>query len=558
MSYYTTYRPQTIAELDLDLVRHELSKILTSGKFAQAYLFTGPKGTGKTSSARILAKLLNCEKNKKQVISYKKQVTSNVNQEKTPIIEPLQEPCGKCDSCMAIANGSSMVMLEMDAASNRGIDDIRQLRERIGLAPAQGEMTVYVIDEVHMLTTEAFNALLKTLEEPPRHAVFVLCTTEAHKVPDTVKSRCTGVQFVKASQNEVMRSLAKAVKGEGIEIDQEALAALTMRVDGSFRDGMKILEQLAMQGTKVTLEDVDVATAFAGDYEVKSLIDRILHKDARGALDILQQKEKLGVDFGLLAKRLVEEFRRMLFENMQDNNADMEITQDLIQLTEKAMKVATEIKLSPVAVLPLELLVVEWGMREENTELQIRNSKLSLTNTDSKAVIGLEKSQPPKLLNTQDLQKNSTVADKTTLAISNEAEEVSETRGMDNEDSSSPTALELMAVRQAWPRIMQAVRPHNHSLEALLRAVEPETCEASTLKLKVFYAFHKEQLEQQRHVKVLEEVFGKELGTQVRLEFVLGSKTHIHSGQVTSEVVNVTGNIEDEDLAQVAEEIFAK
>lgn len=553
MSYYTTYRPQTIAELDLDSVRQELSKILTSGKFSQAYLFTGPKGTGKTSSARILAKLLNCEKNKKQVTGYKLQETGN-----TP--DKLSEPCGKCDSCVAIANGSSMVMLEMDAASNRGIDDIRQLRERIGLAPAQGEMTVYVIDEVHMLTTEAFNALLKTLEEPPRHAVFVLCTTEAHKVPDTVKSRCTSVQFVKASRDEVLRSLSKAVKGEGIEIDDKALEAIAMRVDGSFRDGMKVLEQLAMEGTKVTLENVDVVTAFAGEYEVTQLIDRILHKDAQQALDILQQKEKLGVDFGLLAKRLVEELRRMLLASMLVRDNDLVSTQDLVQLTEKAMKAATAIKFSPVAVLPLELLVVEWGMGDENSKLKIQNSKLpsSLTNSRQKEI--LEPSLTSKVSDIiQNSQRNATEPNlKVAISDASEIEKEIETVVIENNNSASSTPLELVAVRQAWPRIMQAVKPHNLSLEALLRAAEPDTCDSSTLKLRVFYAFHKEQLEQQRHVKILEEVFAKELGTQVRLEFVLGSKTRGLVGDTTTTVVNVTGNIEDEDLAQAAEEIFGK
>jgi DNA polymerase-3 subunit gamma/tau len=450
-----------------------------------------------------------------------------------------------------------MVMLEMDAASNRGIDDIRQLRERIGLAPAQGEMTVYVIDEVHMLTTEAFNALLKTLEEPPRHAVFVLCTTEAHKVPDTVKSRCMSVQFVKASRDEVIRSLAKAVEGEGIEIDDKALEAIATRVDGSFRDGMKVLEQLAMQGTKVTLENVDVATAFAGEYEVTPLINCVFHQDVQGALDILQQKEELGVDFGLLAKRLVEELRRKLLATVQVRDTDLEAARDLVQLTEKAMKAATAIKFSPVAVLPLELLVVEWGIssKVKGQKSQISSNTRAL---DEKRMLKESSTIPASGDDARSFEKSNIKID--VRADNNPSKIVEDFKTPQNGSllQEEQSALELIAVRQAWPRIMQAVKPHNLSLEALLRAAEPDTCDSSTLKLRVFYAFHKEQLEQQRHVKILEEVFAKELGTQVRLEFVLGSKTRGLVGDTTTTVVNVTGNVEDEDLAQDAEEIFGK
>jgi len=202
VSFYLKYRPQRVGELDLVSVRESLGRILKSGRFAHAYLFAGPKGTGKTSSARILAKVLNCVDNNGKP---KNQKTNKLKNKKETTQE-LREPCGKCGSCKAIVGGSSMAVMEMDAASNRGIDDIRELRERVALAPAGGKYAVYVIDEVHMLTTEAFNALLKTLEEPPAHAVFVLCTTEVHKLPGTVVSRCTQVKFTKASRGEVVAS----------------------------------------------------------------------------------------------------------------------------------------------------------------------------------------------------------------------------------------------------------------------------------------------------------------------------------------------------------------
>ena len=213
MSWYRIYRQQTISELHSAVIRQAFDHIRESGSFSHAYLLTGPKGTGKTSSARILAKMLNCEKNTKAVREGQSESQSNKTSKKS--VKPFVEPCGVCDSCKRITIGSSLCVTEMDAASNRGIDDIRILRERVNLVPSDGLVSVYIIDEVHMLTTEAFNALLKVLEEPPAHVVFVLATTELRKVPDTILSRCTMIQFSRASQEELMNALKHVAKKEG-------------------------------------------------------------------------------------------------------------------------------------------------------------------------------------------------------------------------------------------------------------------------------------------------------------------------------------------------------
>src|SRR3972149_7271642 len=224
MSLYRKYRPQTFGEIiGQPHVSEPLLKQLTTGKISHAYLFSGPRGTGKTSTARIFAKSVNCQKYPDMTFG---------------------EPCNKCDNCKAITQGAYLDVLEIDAASNRGIDEIRDLREKISLAPTTGRFKVYIIDEVHMLTTEAFTALLKTLEEPPKHAVFVLATTEADRMPETIKSRCVTFSFRKAAANEIANSLKRVTAGEGVKIDADIINEVAVMAEGSFRDATKMLEQV--------------------------------------------------------------------------------------------------------------------------------------------------------------------------------------------------------------------------------------------------------------------------------------------------------------------------
>lgn len=201
MVLYRKYRPQKLADLDSEKIRERLTRVLSASYFPHAFLFSGPKGTGKTSAARIVAKALNCEKNKKQRTKNKEQKTKNKEQ-RTKNSEV--EPCNSCESCISITEGRNLDILEIDAASNRGIEEIRDLREKIKLAPVSAKYKVYIIDEVHMLTNEAFNALLKTLEEPPGHAVFILATTEPDKLLPTIISRCIRLNFHKAVKDEII------------------------------------------------------------------------------------------------------------------------------------------------------------------------------------------------------------------------------------------------------------------------------------------------------------------------------------------------------------------
>jgi len=272
-----------------------------------------------------------------------------VNCEKN--MEKLGEPCNKCDSCLNILNGSSMDYIEIDAASNRGIDDIRELKEKIRLAPSELTYKVYVIDEVHMLTTEAFNALLKTLEEPPKHALFILCTTETHKVPETIISRCVRIQFSKATPEEMKRSFARVIKGEGKKVTEEALNYLAQSVDGSFRDGVKILEQVLQKDGEIDLSTMEQVVVGASGYRPEKMIEMLVKKDARGALDIFHEEMGRGVDLVYLLVAVMKGLRDKLLAG-----GDRELTRLVFMLDEVARKVT----MSPVPELLVEMVVIDW------------------------------------------------------------------------------------------------------------------------------------------------------------------------------------------------------
>lgn len=347
MVYYRKYRPQLISELDLETVRGKLAAILSSGSIPHAFLFAGPKGLGKTSSARILAKAINCEKKKEE----KKE--KNI------------EPCNKCSACISITNGSAVDVLEIDAASNRGIDEIRDLKERIKFAPSALHKKVYIIDEVHMLTTEAFNALLKTLEEPPSHVVFILATTEIGKLPATILSRVFLVQFEKPSKEEIERSLLRVARGENLELEDRVMDKIGELSDGAFRDGAKILEELSLQskGKKITLALLESLYKTGSiDNSVKKLIELCLKKNSQESLEVIDTLSSQNVDFKLVIEKMAEKLHSVLLDYVYQNKThEVRSIQTLLSLLDEAYK---DLKGAVLPQLPLEIAVIEYSIED--------------------------------------------------------------------------------------------------------------------------------------------------------------------------------------------------
>ncbi len=294
---YRKWRPQTWEEVvGQPHIVQTLRNAVASGRVVHAYLFAGPRGTGKTTAARLLAKAVNCL---------------------DP--DPASRPCNRCEHCRAVNEGRFLDLIEIDAASQTGVDDVRDLRDKINFAPNQGKYKVYIIDEVHMFSNSAFNALLKTLEEPPPHAIFVLATTEIHKIPPTVLSRCQRHEFRRLPLEAIVAQLERIAASENIPADPDALTLIARQASGGLRDAISLLDQLASTGGAVDLALVQAVLGTAASQTVLDLIDAILDRNPAAGMDALHAALDAGADARLLARQVVEYLRALLL--LQMNNA---------------------------------------------------------------------------------------------------------------------------------------------------------------------------------------------------------------------------------------------
>jgi DNA polymerase-3 subunit gamma/tau len=365
---YRKYRPKTFAEIEgQDHVVRTLQGALMSGRVGHAYLFCGPRGTGKTTMARLLAKSLNC-----------------LNYDKNGAPEKIkgEVPCNKCGFCNAINDGNSLDLVEIDAASNRGIDEIRNLKESAQVAAPGAGYKVFIIDEVHMLTPAAFNALLKILEEPPSHVVFILATTEPHKVFDTILSRVQRFDFKKISTEKMVEKLKRIAKAEKINIEESALAALAFAASGSLRDAESSLSKLiAYTGSeKITAEDAAEILGVVPLQTQKNLVDLIVQKKPQEAIAQISNLFESGIELEYFNRQFVKYLRTLLIARIDyvlapantpavqaavadqrsgpGSNADM-TPEFLIRAINLFVKAGAELKFSPIPQLPLELAVLE-------------------------------------------------------------------------------------------------------------------------------------------------------------------------------------------------------
>lgn len=541
MVLYRKHRPQTLDDLiGQEAVKLSLKSAIESQKLAHAYLFCGPRGTGKTSTARILAKIVNCEKSS---------VSSGCDQ--TGTVDGI--PCNQCTSCLSVTDGSSLDVVEMDAASNRGIEDIRNLRENIKLAPSSSQKKVYIIDEVHMLSGDAFNAFLKTLEEPPAHVLFVLATTEVQKIPQTILSRVSRLDFKMATTEELKEALKRVVKVEQIEIEDEALTILAQKAQGSFRDGIKFLDQLSNLG-KINTELIEKSLGMGFSEGIFLLLESIVEADTPEALKKLLRQIEHGAQTKELTTSILETLRELMLiknglgEQLVKKEVGVEKYQGLCNLAQKfelskLLEMVHSFQKSleygrfvSVPSLPLELAVVESCQQRAHTSQftvygEDEQKKTLGKNTKIETMVAVE---GPARVQEQEIKEVSGIL----LSVSNEP----------ITDNQSP---DIQKILEKWPYVLETVRQYNYSLEALLRSAKIAECSHAQVVVEVPYSFHQRILEAPKSRDLLESIFSDILSRPLKITTVIGKKdTNI------DELSNVELAADDE-IVRIAAEIFS-
>lgn len=491
-SLYQKYRPQSFAEV---VGQHKIIKTLKnslkSGNVGHAYLFSGPRGTGKTTLARILAKTVNC--------------SNPIN----------NDSCLNCQNCQAAQSGRLIDIIEVDAASNRGIDEIRDLREKVKFAPNSSRFKVYIIDEVHMLTKEAFNALLKTLEEPPNHVIFILATTEIHKLPATILSRVQRFDFGRVTTEEIEENLKKIIDQEKLEVDQSAVKLLARKAEGSHRDAISLLEQVKSYAPKISLKEVEEILGIAGSDLVIKLLVLAGGSDRRAMLTTVDEYLTSGYDAGQLALSLAEMLRQIVFVkagvesgvylNQNETKAlspllDLSISQ-LTRAMEIILNANREIKNSPMPALILTIALSDvleiWA---EGGKLKVDQKKLS---------------EKPDIVIQEKQEQN---------------------RPETNRGKVSDQELN-------WPEVLNLAKTKNHTLSALLRDIKPSRIDGDKVILTAKFKFHADKVSEAKNRALIEGIIGQVVGRDLTIECHLVDQKTPKTGP-------------KEDLVKAAEEIF--
>ncbi|MBU2595680.1 DNA polymerase III subunit gamma/tau [Patescibacteria group bacterium] len=449
MSLYRKYRPQRFKDLvNQEHIKTTLLNSLKRNHLSQAYLFAGPRGTGKTTTARILAKAFNCSK-------------------RNP------EPCNHCLSCQEHTKLKSLDLIEIDAASNRGIDEIRELRERIKLAPSSSPYKIFIIDEVHMLTPEAFNALLKTLEEPPSHAIFILATTEPHKIPATVLSRCQRFDFLPLTILEMVIRLKKIAKAERIRFDEDGLRMIAAAASGGMRDAISILDQLSSSGKKISINLIQETLGVVPERATLKIFEALVKKDLNSGFMALSKIKKKGYNLIHFRRTLLDFLAVVLVYKM--SGEEKELKDNLsYEICQKVISLSADVEIK-------ELIKIIKTLARD-----------SLIEKDALPSLGLE------------------------IALV-ELAQVECHSVLDTESINKIGDFEAL-----WHGFLKEIKPYNHSLAGIMRSARVLGKKDDQIMIEVDYDFHRQKIEDKINLQKIEEMIEKIFAKKYKLVCQVG------------------------------------
>ncbi len=527
---YRKWRPRLWEQVvSQEPIIQTLQNAVRSERVAHAYLFSGPRGTGKTTTARLLAKAVNCL---------------------DP--DPANRPCDHCEHCQAVNEGRFLDLIEIDAASNTSVDDVRDLRDKINFSPSQGRYKVYIIDEVHMLSTAAFNALLKTLEEPPAHAIFVLATTEVHKIPGTVLSRCQRHEFRRVPVKDIVDHLQQIAEKESLQVEPEALTLIARQATGALRDAISMLDQLSSSGEKITLETAQQVLGTATSRAVVDLVNAILARQAAEGLNGIHQALDGGTDPRQFARQVVEYLRGLLLIRL--GNADqIDATPEVRAEMERQAKAfslsrlmhairqfnnaASEIRSGWQPSLLLELALTETIVAEPPASGVLPDSNPSRPEAPT-ATTGKVQAVPPAAAPAQksaslpsSAPASPPAADqtpppaKTERPPENSASNLSpaqpQSQPAEEAASSTTVNISLQEIRQNWRRIRTLVKEKNPPTEALLNSCKMLTIKDNALLMGFSSLLLKSKMESKENLEVTRQVIEQVLSIQVPIVCVV-------------------------------------
>jgi DNA polymerase-3 subunit gamma/tau len=516
LTLYRKHRPAAFDELvGQPAVVQGLTSAVKSSRVAHAYLFSGPRGTGKTSAARILAKCLDCLTN-----------------------GPRPDPCGICEACTSIAAGTAFDVVEIDAASNRGINEIRELRDRVQFAPSQFRKKVYIIDEVHMLTSEAFNALLKTLEEPPEYVVFVLATTELHRVPATILSRCQRYEFRRMTPPVIAKRLEEVAKREKIALDDAAARRIAHLADGALRDALVLLEQARGFAGGKTIDAKVLDAAFGESHReiVERLVDAVIASDAGAALQAVADSGAMGVDAAWLSKELLRWFRLALLARTSREVLDMEAPPDEAEAIATRAAALGRAKIMAALRVLSDCVAQRWSTQPRidlelaltriivpADELTMQHLSDRLRSLEERAgSTGTPSGGAPVAANPTPPPAATPAARKAVKSAASEASttvpEVSPSPAVNAAGSLTPTKLRAM-----WHLVMTAVRERSNTVFAYLQHATVSDATDQTVTLSVTKKHFLESLSDAGTSALIAGAIEHVSGIKPRIAFELGS-----------------------------------